>query len=408
MKFADLKEADLSGAILRDAALVHADLAGASMKNSVIEGANFKHTIVTGALIGPGWKLPELQEWVNRGASIAGEEKAAIFDADLIAFAFLFEIPVRTFSPEQAGRLKEHLDKNIYGGIFDLVPGDIFVEVDFTVTEIEDADIFYWRSVVNVNIPDSRRLEVFPGIYNIIIEFLEKSGYIANQNVRRIDSCRKGIALRVPIRKQAAPLASSFSRQIVRRIVSDGDLCVSNPQALVRDGALALKLYFPPDPDEMEEIELDNRKVLWQNEGGIETYLVKDGPDDLPAIPVTELEVAQAEEIERLKQEIEELRKDLRELRGKPRAPEVTVEELAQIPLYPGRGTDSMTWYEEHWAPLVQAGRVWQHHVREHDERLFNAVKSRLRDHNTSIWQLIPPEPGRAGRAVRRKRKQSK
>lgn len=84
---------------------------------------------------------------------------------------------------------------------------------------------------------------------------------------------------------------------------------------------------------------------------------------------------------------------------------EISEDELAEIPLYPGRGTDSLEWFEEHWAPLVRAGRVWQHHVREHDERLFNALRKRLYDQGTAIWTLLPPEPGRGDHARRKKRK---
>ena len=87
--------------------------------------------------------------------------------------------------------------------------------------------------------------------------------------------------------------------------------------------------------------------------------------------------------------------------------PEISAEELAAVPLYPGQGTDSMAWYKQHWAPLVQAGRAWQHHFEQHDRRLFNAVRARLHRQGKPLWQLVPPKPGYADEARRRERRRA-
>jgi len=76
---------------------------------------------------------------------------------------------------------------------------------------------------------------------------------------------------------------------------------------------------------------------------------------------------------------------------------EISAVELAEIPQYPGRGTDSLEWYEEHWAPLVRAGRVWQHHVREADLRLFRALARRCERSGRGVWELFPAKPGKSG-----------
>lgn len=72
----------------------------------------------------------------------------------------------------------------------------------------------------------------------------------------------------------------------------------------------------------------------------------------------------------------------------------LTAEELGQIPLYPGRGHDSMQWYKRHWALLVKAGRAWQHQVHSHDLRFFETLRKRCQRTGTPIWQLFPAKPG--------------
>ena len=81
--------------------------------------------------------------------------------------------------------------------------------------------------------------------------------------------------------------------------------------------------------------------------------------------------------------------------------PPLAAEELAKIPIYPGRKAaqrTSLKWFEDYWQPFVEAKRVGQKELRETDPGLFSALRRWLERRDRRIWELVPPLPGNSSR----------
>ena len=408
LKEANLSEADLSGADIRNADLENADLQEANLIDAAVNFDPYslkQHRLqrdvefsakVRGAKIGGKmWHPSTLRAWRDKGAKVHYDSlfhKSQI-DGDSLSMRLLFELPLDVF--DQTRRDILHLRLRDLMSILD----QIEVESEIAHARGDGAH----RLALSFVITDESRA-AFQDVYTAALKYIAEIEGSALERITHIETCRMGVSRKKRVNREYQSRDLQLYRGRIREIAERRFEAAARTPVL--DGSAALDVYFAPKTEIGEEsaegVLLDKKREGLYSGGDLTRLLLRKKLEFPESAAEAEQKIAeQAATIRRLESEVKELREKLAEVTaGEPKAAvveEILPEELAAIPLYPGRGTDSMAWYEEHWAPLVRAGRAWQHHAREHDGRWFDAFRRSCHRKKLKIWEFLPPKPGQSG-----------